>query len=70
MTKEDLIKAINGYLLSGGMWNPEMANHDNVRDLLIECRDYMQQEETFEFGVQTEHTNEFGYQLLDTRFTG
>jgi hypothetical protein len=36
---EKMVKRINEYLLSGGMFNPEMANHTAVRDLLIECRD-------------------------------
>jgi chromosome segregation ATPase len=36
--KTDVIKRIQDYLLSGGMWNPELAIHDNVRDLIIDCR--------------------------------
>ena len=31
-------KRINAYLQSGGLFNPEMANHDAVRDLLMDCR--------------------------------
>lgn len=30
---------ITAYLASGGLWNPELANHDAVRDLLIDARD-------------------------------
>jgi hypothetical protein len=30
---------ISAYLSGGGLFNPEMADHDAVRDLLIECRD-------------------------------
>jgi len=37
----ELSNRISGYLISGGMWNPEMALHDRVRDLLIECREYI-----------------------------
>jgi hypothetical protein len=37
MTK-DLINQITDYLLSGGLFNPELADHNKVRDLLIECR--------------------------------
>jgi len=33
-----LIERINVYLQSGGLFNPEMANHDAVRDLLMDCR--------------------------------
>jgi hypothetical protein len=32
------IKQIDAYLQSGGLVNPEMANHDVVRDMLIEIR--------------------------------
>lgn len=34
----DVVDRINAYLSTGGLFNPEMANHDAVRDLLIECR--------------------------------
>jgi hypothetical protein len=33
-----LIDRINAYLQGGGLFNPEMANHDAVRDLLMDCR--------------------------------
>ncbi len=29
---------IAAYLTGGGLFNPELANHDAVRDLLIDCR--------------------------------
>ena len=29
---------ITAYLSGGGLFNPELANHDAVRDLLIDCR--------------------------------
>lgn len=29
---------ITAYLASGGLFNPELANHDAVRDLLIDAR--------------------------------
>ena len=32
------IERINVYLAGGGLFNPEMAMHDRVRDLLIDCR--------------------------------
>lgn len=35
----ELQERITDYLGSGGLFNPEMAKHDAVRDLLIECRD-------------------------------
>lgn len=30
---------ITAYLVGGGLFNPELANHDAVRDLLIDARD-------------------------------
>lgn len=36
---QELIDEITHYLMSGGLVNPEMAIHNNVRDLLIECRE-------------------------------
>lgn len=37
-TDAQCIERITDYLMSGGLWNPELAIHDNVRDLLIDCR--------------------------------
>lgn len=34
----DLAQRITDYLTGGGLFNPEQANHDAVRDLLIDCR--------------------------------
>ncbi len=36
---------ITDYLSSGGLFNPELANHDAVRDLLIDCRDKLAEKE-------------------------
>ena len=33
---------ITNYLASGGLFNPELANHDEVRNLLIELRDLLE----------------------------
>jgi hypothetical protein len=38
---QKLIDRITGYLFNGGLFNPELANHIAVRDLLIECRDVL-----------------------------
>ena len=37
--KTELIEKITEYLCLGGLFNPELANHLAVRDLLIECRE-------------------------------
>jgi len=34
----DELERISGYLSSGGLFNPELANHEAVRELLIDCR--------------------------------
>ena len=36
---EALTARITAYLAGGGLFNPELANHDVVRDLLIDCRE-------------------------------
>ena len=40
---EDLINRITYYLSSGGLFNPELADHLAVRNLLMECRDTLAQ---------------------------
>jgi hypothetical protein len=35
---EGLVERITAYLSGGGLVNPELAIHDAVRDLLIDCR--------------------------------
>ena len=36
---QDLINRITDYLAMGRLFNPELANHLAVRDLLIECKE-------------------------------
>jgi len=38
---QNLITRITDYLSMGGLFNPELANHLAVRDLLIECREVL-----------------------------
>ena len=42
---ENLINRISFYLASGGLFNPELADHLAVRSLLMECRDALAQPE-------------------------
>jgi hypothetical protein len=35
---QELEQRITAYLSGGGLFNPELADHDRVRDLLIDCR--------------------------------
>lgn len=39
MKKIDLIQRIENYLAAGGLANPELMDHERVRDLIIDCRD-------------------------------
>lgn len=39
LDEKGLKARITEYLAGGGLFNPELANHDAVRDLLIDCRD-------------------------------
>ena len=41
MTDEQIIEEITNYLCSGGLFNPELANHEVVRDLLIQIREHL-----------------------------
>ena len=41
MSKE-LQERITEYLTNGGLFNPEYMNHDKVRDLLIDIREYLE----------------------------
>ena len=40
---EDLINRITYHLSSGGLFNPELADHLAVRNLLMECREALAQ---------------------------
>jgi hypothetical protein len=42
--KQELISRINEYLSTGGLFNPELAQHDKVRDLLIDVRAFLNYE--------------------------
>jgi len=35
----DVVSRITEYLDSGGLWNPELADHAAVRDLILDARD-------------------------------
>ena len=45
MTATELRDRITAYLSAGGLFNPELANQEAVRDLLIDCRDFLSQPE-------------------------
>lgn len=37
-----LLDRIQNYLESGGLFNPELMEHDKVRNLVMDLRDYLQ----------------------------
>lgn len=41
---KELSDKITAYLSNGGLFNPELANHLDVRDLLIECREVLNEQ--------------------------
>ena len=38
---KELSDRITEYLFNGGLFNPELANHLDVRDLLMECKEVL-----------------------------
>ena len=40
----ELRRKIREYLESGGLFNPEHMDHNKVRDLLIDCGDYLEKQ--------------------------
>ena len=39
-----LVDRITEYLSAGGLFNPELMEHQKVRDLLIECREALNEQ--------------------------
>lgn len=39
--KAELLERIKNYLEVGGLFNPELMEHDKVRRLIIDCREYI-----------------------------
>ena len=38
---KNLIKRLDDYFNAGGTWNPELADHRAVSDLLFDCREVL-----------------------------
>lgn len=45
-SEKTLGERITDYLASGGLFNPELMEHEKVRDLLLDCRDALDQLDT------------------------
>lgn len=48
-TPDELDSRVTAYLAGGGLFNPELANHDAVRDLIIACRDEIKRLREYEW---------------------
>lgn len=42
MKDRQVPQRVTDYLSSGGLWNPELADHDEVRNMLIDARDVIE----------------------------
>ncbi len=51
-TTGDLSERITEYLCAGGLFNPELMEHEKVRDLLMDCRDALQPKPTGEWTAE------------------
>ena len=56
----DIAELLTEYCLHGGLYNPELMQHDKVRELLIDCRDEIarlrltdDERNALEFAVET-----------------
>lgn len=52
LSSETVVGRITAYLAGGGLFNPELANHDAVRQLLIDAREELkaERERSFQAG--------------------
>lgn len=41
-TAKELLERIGSYLGNGGLFNPECMEHEKVRDLLMDCREWIE----------------------------
>ena len=59
---ENLINRISFYLASGGLFNPELADHIAVRTLLFECREALAQRTWV--GLTDEEISELSHSMV------
>lgn len=41
ISRQDLLNRIQSYFGNGGLFNPEYMEHDKVRDLIMDCGEYI-----------------------------
>lgn len=42
--EQELLDRIKDYLGNGGLFNPELMEHEKVRDLLVDLGDYLERQ--------------------------
>lgn len=42
VNKQELIDRMREYLTLGGLWSPDLMDHDKVRDIIIDALEYME----------------------------
>ena len=53
----DILDRIQNYLGSGGLFNPELMEHDKVRDLIRDCREEIIQLREIAFDIAMMDSN-------------
>lgn len=65
LDSKKLVTEIKEYLQVGGLFNPEMIDHQKVRDLLIRCLDYVEPT-VYQHDCMPRLTSEPEYAVLET----
>lgn len=55
----DTLDRIQQYLSNGGLFNPELMEHDKVRDLIRDCREEITQLREIAFDIAMMDTNDY-----------
>jgi spermidine synthase len=55
----DILDRIQNYLGSGGLFNPELMEHDKVRDLIRDCREEITQLREIAFDIAMMDSNDY-----------
>lgn len=66
---QDILEKIEEYLSNGGLFNPELMDHDKVRDLLIECRKEIEYARNYPFTYQIRYRIDEDYIQCCMQFT-
>lgn len=56
-TPQELLYRIQDYLVSGGLFNPEMMEHEKVRNLIMDCRELLTAMNDLRYQLMRERLN-------------